>query len=37
MNSKTKKRITKIREVAQRFADIEFGDHGTLGGNVAPD
>lgn len=23
-----------VREIAQRLADIEFGDHGTLGGNA---
>ncbi len=26
----------KIREFAQRAADVEFGDFGTLGGNQAP-
>jgi hypothetical protein len=26
----------EIRETAQRLADVEIGDFGTLGGNVAP-
>ena len=29
--------MNQVREIAQRFADVEFSDFGTLGGNVAPD
>ena len=29
--------MNKVREIAQRLADVEFSDFGTLGGNVAPD
>ena len=34
---KKDKRVNQIREVAQRLADVEVGDFGTLGGNQAPE
>jgi len=35
--TKMDKRVNKIREVAQRLADVEVGDFGTLGGNQTPE